>query len=358
MSTERIEPELIAAFAEGRLTGEERARVIAHLVESPESYELFVEMIDDLFPMSQSDHARERKIDRDLVDRGLPSRTRPNALKDQRPPRRYIPWLPGRRRPRYAAATVAHRRAARLFGGPWTRYAAAAAAVTAIAIGARVVWTFGVRGESAIIEPRFIAERLGPVQLAQAESVYASAWDRPGWSGIRGIGAGLTETQIAFRLGVRIADLTVALEAASPERQMSLVAEQRELLQSVNLSGMEVQTLDAVAASATRGGSFDTTVLLLSSYDAQLRVLLRTPAYELGKWVGAARMATASQDTSFFATQLTREFFDRSLGEGLSPTVVSSLDSIAAIARPRQLTDEDFAAIARYLEIIVREAGG
>ena len=45
MNAARIESEQIAAFLERRLSNAERTIVIAHLAESPESYQLFIDAV-------------------------------------------------------------------------------------------------------------------------------------------------------------------------------------------------------------------------------------------------------------------------------------------------------------------------
>ena len=56
MTEGRIGPEVLADFLNGRLSKEERARVIQKLAESPEDYEQFIDSAEGMYPETHAEH--------------------------------------------------------------------------------------------------------------------------------------------------------------------------------------------------------------------------------------------------------------------------------------------------------------
>ena len=210
-----FDPDLVAAFIDGRLSGADRERVVRLLADSEEAFEIYADAV-----RARADLDADAIIPLPVPD---PVPVRPAA--DPVPIRRSR-WLTA--------------------GAPL-----AAAAALLIAVLPRVETNianaaFAMRAES-------IAQPLtARPQLAMA---LRSGLDEPRWSATRGGGSALVESTAALRLGTHATDLQVALAVEDRERAARLAAEMLELLDSVVLSDVARVEYGDLRDSITTGGS-------------------------------------------------------------------------------------------------------
>ncbi|MGH2349309.1 MAG: hypothetical protein ACRDFT_07595 [bacterium] len=245
MTVERIEPETLAAFLEGRLEPGERDRVLRIIAEHPEAYEVFADAA-----AAVADMADER--------RGI------------------APIAARRGRPRWR----------------WMIPAAAAAGLAAIAL-----WP---RGERPL--PLALASRLRIVEVPGDGSLAArlgAEWDQPGWSVTRGEGTSLLESDRVFRLGARATDVELAIRARDSSAVVSLGEETARLLAGVEGGAAAAGLYRALTASGVRTS-------LADRYQAveAIRALTNgSPWFDLGAWVEAARVALAAGQRAFLVNE-------------------------------------------------------
>lgn len=236
MSSERIDPEQLAALLDGTLPAAERARVLEALARDPGELSVFADAA----------HA----LDADGTA------ARPKAPLPFR--RRKAGWLVAV--PVLAAAAVALfviLPPERLAGG----------ALLDLIDGARLVDTHGDGSLTA---------RLG------------LGWDAPGWSGSRGDAATLSPAARGFRLGDRVAALAVAHGAGDGGALRSLATDVALALQADPAAGPVAALFRNLAASTDLP-----TDDRLSRAAAQARALVAEPVwFDLGSWTEAARLAT------------------------------------------------------------------
>lgn len=333
MTTEKISAEQIAAFAEGRLRGRARRRVIAHLAESAEAYQLFVDMVDDLFPVPHPQHMHDRARDVEQLKSAF------TAPRIQTGVRTFL-----RRTWQTMRAAAWH---------PSPRYSIAAGGLAVIIGTTLLVNHMADRDEFETTDPTVLAQRFRVTTPTLAESSYATSWDRPGWAATRGVASSLTDSQIAFRLGVRVVDLAVAIETGTVNWRAILTAEQDALLAQIEFATLEQATLHAIDNSI----SVDEMRRAVEVYDVQLRSLLPSSSYEVGKWVGAARLAAIRGDQDFFASAETLDFLARRRWHGLPADGTAIMDDLARSAQ-RGLTDEDWRKMPDTLAALIRIIGG
>jgi len=251
-----VDLELVAAFIDGRLSGEERARAVKLLADSDEALELFANTL------RQQHDAPDAKV--------LPITTA----------RRWRQWK--------VIVPVA----------------AAAAAVLAI------LPTLVSRGPQAVLASQYAMELMQDPRFAGG---LREGWEARGWSVNRGGGVSRetpgtsragspAESKLAFRLGVRTVDLQVALRRGDTALAARLTSEVQETLNAVLYSKLvavsyaELQsrlTTEPLARSIERA----------SHAEAELREHLGgSPSFALGQWVAAADLAAQAHDASFFAS--------------------------------------------------------
>lgn len=272
--------ELIAAFIDQRLSAEERAAFIRRLDEDEALYEVFAETV------------------------------------------RFHDQQAGR-----PAKVIAHPSARPRWLGP-----AVAAAVLVLAVAAALL-------------PR------GPEEGRYAESLVASGrldappgggWYEPSWAVTRGISATLPEAGAAFRAGVRALDLEVALRLGLGEdaivltRQLVVTLDQIELSQALQASYDELGA--RLEAGARGAGPLELAESSTDLFVEQLPDL--APAYRLGRWAEAGRLAARSGNRDLLTSRsfardlrsLAREEWDRPVETALGTAA-------ALLAAPRERLD-------------------
>ena len=271
-----IDLELLAALADGRLSGKERDRAVKMLSTSDDALEIFANTLRD-HPDSGA-----------VV--GLISTSR-----------RHVQWKVVV--PILAAAAIAFVTLPKLLA-PGGRVVPADQYVAQLASG-----------------PRF-------------GTVLRAGWDEHGWpvnrggssSGTAPVGSEV-ESKLAFRLGVRTVDLVVALRAADTALAGRLTGEIMETLKSVDLA----QAVAARYAELSAHLATDSPASLIqraTDVEQQLRDLLRSPSFLLGQWAGAADLAAQAHEPSFFSSSYGMRFI-----KSASPAEQLTADDADAIRK-------------------------
>lgn len=307
-ATDKFDPDLVAAFIDGRLSGAERERVVRLLAESEEAFEIY------------ADAVRARR------DLGA------DAIIPFPPP---IPVSP--RRPRWLTA-----------GAPL-----AAAAALLIAVLPKVVSnpaaTFAMRAD-AIAQPL-----TGRPQLATA---LRSALDEPRWSATRGGISTFVDSTAALRLGARATDLQVALAVGDRERASRVAAEMVELLDSVDLSDAARAEYTDLRQRITTGDSISAINVAAATADEHLHDFLNSRWYGTGKWLAAGELAARAHSADFFKSSETARFLEAAIRSGeFAPDEVEALRQVEGAAK-RGIAENEFTMVREtFAKLIQRHAG-
>jgi hypothetical protein len=304
---EDFDPDLLAAFIDGRLSGAERERVVRLLAESEDAFEVYSDAV-----MARGE--LEEATGLSLV-----------AHRERRSKRWWIAGIP-------AAAA-----------------AALLIAVLPVAQARRANATLAMRAES-IAQP--LTDRL---QLAMA---LGSTWDEGRWSVNRGGGATFVDSTAALRLGVRATDLQVALAVEDRERAGRTAAEMVELLGSVNLSDSVSAEYGGLRKRITNGDSIGAIVGAASTADDNLRDFLDSRWYGVGKWLAAGELAARTHSADFFKASETTRFLDAAIrGGGFAPDEVEALRRVDDIAK-RGVAENEFETIRETFARLIRRHAG
>jgi len=307
-ATDEFDPDLVAAFIDGRLSGAERERVVSLLAESEAAFEIYADAV----------------------------RARDDLNADAIIPLPVRPPVPIRRRPRWLTA-----------GAPL-----AAAAALLIAVLPRVLSnpaaTFAMRAES-ITRP--LTNR---PQLAVA---LRSALDEPRWSATRGGVSTFVDSTAALRLGARATDLQVALAVEDRERAGRVAAEMVELLDSVNLSDAARAEYGDLRQRITAGDSIGSINAAAATADEHLRDFLATRWYGMGKWLAAGELAARAHSADFFKSSETARFIEAAIRSGgFAPDEVEALRRVEGAAK-RGIAESEFETVREtFAKLIQRHA--
>ena len=307
-ATDEFDPDLVAAFIDGRLSGAERERVVRLLGESEEAFEIY------------ADAVRARA---DLDAEGIIPLPAP-------PP---VPI----RRPRWLTA-----------GAPL-----AAAAALLIAVLPRVLVnpaaTFAMRAES-IAQP--LTDR---PQLAGALRL---ALDEPRWSATRGGVSTFVDTTAALRLGARATDLEVAIAVGDRERAGRLVAEMVELLDSVTLSDETRAEYGKLRERITTGDSISSIKAAAATADEHLGDFLKSRWYGTGKWLAAGELAARAHSADFFKSSKTVRFIEAAIRSGgFAPDEVEALRQVEGVAK-RGIAENEFETVRETFAKLIKSHAG
>ena len=156
-------------------------------------------------------------------------------------------------------------------------------------------------------------------------------WFDQGWSVTRGISKIGKEADKAFRLGVRIVDLDVALRLGRSSDARILTYRINALLDQVELS-QDLQAHYLVVRELIEEESdFTRTLRLTGSTDAL--VGQRFPefeyAYDFGKWAEAGKLAARSENTALLRSRLFRRTLNDLRGHDWEEGVTGNLTAIA-----------------------------
>lgn len=302
-----FDPDLIAAFIDGRLSGAERERTVRLLAKSEQAFEVYSDAV-----MARGDLEDGSEV----------------SISVHREKRWKRSWLAG--------VPVA---------------AAAVLLITLVPVvqTKRANETLAMRAES-IAQP-LTSQR----QLAVA---LGAAWDERQWSVNRGGGSTFVDSTVALRLGVRATDLEVALAVGDRERAGRLAGEIVELLGSVNLGDAGSADYADLQKQIAGGDSIGQIIRAASTADDGLRELLRSRWYGFGKWLAAGELAARAHSSDFFRSSETARFLDAAIRSGsFAPDEVDALRQIAVVAK-RGIAENEYETVrARFAELIQRHAG-
>lgn len=273
-------PAALAAFVDGRLVGEARTEVVAHLDRCRDCYEVFAGTV--------------------------------RFQRQEEPQGRVL-------------------RPAR-FGAPqWMWWAAAAAAVLVVAIVVPVVWEDlglgGADGEGEVMPATAeLASALGPGGPGTA----ATPW--PGWPGGHSFMGDLGGEAVAFRVGVRLMDLAAAARSERFEEAGPVLRDLDRLLAgSAGADALE-EDLDRVR-QALEGGDARGLERAVARLETNAEGVFDPFRLALGKWAEAGRLAAASGEAELFRSPAFTGLLE-TLGE-------RELAEAAAVYRIEELTRQD-----------------
>lgn len=294
-----LPPEDIAALVDGRLSGAEHARVVAHIADCADCYAVLAGTVDFL------DHEEgARSADEEL------------------PPTESI-------RPVKAPNPGSGK--ARDWG--WM-FRLAASVLVGVGVGWLVV---GLRQM-----PSGSAEEWTPREVLPNEAPYSNATR----SGNAEPGPGLSST--AFLSGVKVIDLHFLLSQGRMKDVKSFFEQLRNL---------EPQELAAEEQPLDVKGQVDLEQKLLDLY----RAAGGSREHELGKWAEAGRLAAKAEDRTYFAEgSLSRRFLDWTLRNLNDPDTVflpdevpKKIEGISELVQAEALSDENLRTLAeRFVAII------
>lgn len=298
MTQPAIDPEVLAALLEGRLPADQRAAVLARLAAAEPALEAY---IDAVAAMSELEPARM------IGDRG--------AAKSAVKPRR------------------------RLSRGSWL-------AIAAVLAGLAVAPWLTTRMGSKRTDPgRFVALLGGPAAGLPA------GWDGRPWSSVRGVDQPLTASARATRLGARLVDLEIAVQARDTTAA-NLAGDVAALLEALP-AGSPVTAMYRDIGRRAGAPPQDLKPLLVQAGSAAAR-LAGPDLARLGAWAEAARIAAIRRDTTFFRAGETRSVLQRARGEASLPEAASAiiprLDSTLTLERP-----PDWSELERDLTALLGE---
>jgi len=306
LSDERIDPETLAEFLEGRLAPAERERVLQALAESPEAYADFIEA---------------SAVERALADDGAGSKTEDK------------PAAP-------AAVIPIEKKANRAW-----RYAIPALIAAGI-IAAFVLRRGGEarRGEMIVLAQ---ATHVIPAGTGTVASKLGDSWDQPQWSVARGGDDASTGKARAFRAGVRVAELEVASQAGDSAAVRRIAGSIAGLLNSAQVGTPTISQL----RDFSNPNAADRAVVA-----RQIRDLLGAPVnFDAGVWTETARLSLAAGNGGYVdATNanLTQLILD--LGGGASSNPNASLVSaLQAIVSAQSTSPNDTLLLRRLIDIAI-----
>jgi len=301
-----FDPDTIAAFIDGRLSGAERERVVRLLAESEAAFEVYSDAV-----MARGDLEEGARLSL--------------AVHRERRSRRW--WIAG--------------------------VPAAAAAALLIAVlpavqSRRTNATFAMRAES-------IAQPL--TSQPQLATALGSTWDEGRWSVNRGGGSTYVDSTAALRLGVRATDLQVALAVGDRERAGRAAAEMVELLGSLSVSDAVSADYGDLRKRITNGDSLGAIIGAASTADDRLRDFLDSRWYGVGKWLAASELAARTHSADFFRASETTRFLDAAIrGGGFAPDEVEALRRVENAAK-RGVAENEFEMIREtFARLIQRHA--
>ena len=296
MRAERIDPETLAAFLEGKLESTERERVLRILADHPDEYEVF----------SDAAHAVTA-----LENRGAGEASAT-----------VVPISRGTRR-------------------VWKILIPAALAAT---LGVIVIQ--GKAGEPLELAGPLL--RAGQTGSGSLERGFGPAWDQPGWNVARGPATGLSAEALAFRLGARSLDLELALAAADTTASRRLVAELRSLLEARAGSGAVIALYERLAT-----GPEPPTLDDRRSTAASLRALSGPPEwFDAGLWTESARLALLSGRPELATSSASQKTVDQLFAALETSPTSDPLRGV--LLEVRRLVSDETAEMSR-LSPLVRE---
>lgn len=284
----------LAAFLEGRLSGDERARIVAHLADCPDCYEIFAEAAR--FELSE-----EEKEERDA---DTPALTEiPREPMEDPPPGKVIPF---RSRPAFR----------------WVSSIAAALAVVALGI------------------PLYRQSYAMP-QISSAELVSSAVSEKtvedPFWANLAERGgeedAGPSIIPHEVLLGAHALNLHLSLSRGDQERALNDLAGINDHIGKIGLLPEQTEAYLRIQDQIADGKPARQFLREADQIEATLPVE-DDPYFALGKWVEAGRLAALAENPEFFQASENRKFLRAFLHherKDLEPDVETDLKEIRKI---------------------------
>ncbi|HUQ81759.1 MAG TPA: hypothetical protein VM076_11495 [Gemmatimonadaceae bacterium] len=307
--SDELDLDLIAALIDGRLSGAERERAVKQLSESEAAFEVYADAL----------------------------RVRPDL---EIPDAKVIPISRPQGRP----------------GLPWRAIGSlAAAAVVLIA----VVPSFIARRDAAAFDAPSSEITMALARRPDISTRLGADWDSRGWSVTRGEYASLVDTTVAFRLGVRAVDLSVAISLGDTDRASRLTSEIVESLNRVQLSELakaEYVDLRTQLQPGERGAAQLTE--RAAHAERTLDTLMDSYWFRFGRWVAAGELAASTQTPEFFTEPRTARFLNvAAKRDGLERADAEALNRISALSRSAT-TGENFDTLRQLFVTLIRRHGG
>lgn len=240
------ELEALAAFVEGKLEGTERAAVVAHLADCDACREVVAE-------------SRALAGELELAGRDSSPEVRS---------------LPVSRRPGFSSG--------------WGVGLAAVLGLAAVGLG-----------YLALLRPQSVEAVLGGlVNRGEALSL-PETWTDPAWSVMRGEAPTISERAVAFRLGARSADLTLALAMKDQGAVRRLAVESVFLLAAVPFSEPIATAFRELAAKVSEpSANWSELARSVSAANGDVRDSVDEALLDLGRWAETGRLLAASRSTT------------------------------------------------------------
>jgi len=300
-----LDLELLAALADGRLQGAERARALKMLANSDDALELYANTV------------------RELRDRG-------------------VRVLPISMSPR------------------WRQWKVMVPVAVAAALAVVMVPRITGRGTSAGLANEYAMELARNPRFAGG---LRDGWEQRGWAVTRGGGASGTtrpgsavESGLAFRLGVRSTDLQVALRRGDTALAGRVTTEVLTALGAIEFADLAVakyrelkSTLSTEPLTRSLEGA--------SAAERELSDFLASSSFTFGQWVGAADLAAQMGDASFLSSSHgTRFIRSRIPTDGLAAEDLEALRSIDARVA-QGVDDRALDDVHAILQTVIRRRG-
>lgn len=306
-----VDLELIAAFIDGRVSGEDRARVVKLLADSDEALELYAHAL-------REHHARS---DVKVVPIARPRR--------------------------------------------WTQWKVLVPLVAAAGLAIVTVPRLTGRHTQTLMASGYVAELGRDARFADG---LREGWQERGWSVTRGAGtsreptgsrlAGTPqESRLAFRLGVRTVDLDVAIERGDTALANQLAGEILETLHSV-LYSEPVATTYTELKSRLATDSRERLIDRASEAERDVRDLLNSPSFAFGQWAAAAELAARTHHGSFFESSHGTDFIRSTAQVGLFQDDSAALRTIDDTRMKQGLDGRTLEAVDEVLKATIRRRGG
>ena len=192
------------------------------------------------------------------------------------------------------------------------------------------------RGTTAVLANRYAMELSRDSHFANG---LPNGWEERGWTVTRGDGqnregagtnpvGGPGEARFAFRLGVRMVDLQVALQRGDTALAGRLTGEIVQTLHSVAFTdaiAAEYESLRLQLASNPLAQS----IARASEREGELQALLGSTSLNFGRWASAAELAARTHDASFFESAHGTRYIRAASAAGiLSREDLAALDQI------------------------------
>jgi len=306
VSDERIDPETLAEFLEGRLSPAERERVLHALAESPDAYADFIEAA--------------------AVDRAVAEE-------------RASPKLEGQASPARAVIPI-NTRANRAW-----RYA-----VPALIAAGVVAIFFLRRGREADAGGMIVlaqATHVVPAGSGSVASKLGDLWDQPQWSVSRGGDNAATDKARAFRAGARVAELEVAAQAGDSTAVRRIAGFLAAILASAQVGTPTISQLKDLSMPGPAARA---------EVANQIRSLLGAPVnFDAGVWTETARLAFAADRRDYLSgatgdlTGLILKLQEDSAASSNS----SLVSALQAIASAQSTTPSDRVLLRRLVDYAI-----